>query len=101
MLIVSHVCAEFRSAGGAAFTITPSMIHGFIEAPEFIREDPLFQLLLQDGSVESSVSETRKRVLENDPDDGLDGSGKAAKPARPARSPKSKAESSETETPTP
>ena len=84
MFIVSHVCAEFHDTkGNDTFTITPSMIRGFIEAPDFIREDPLYQLLLSDGSVEAGITKERKQILENDPDHGIDGAGKAIrKPAR-------------------
>ena len=79
MLIISHVCAEFHDAKGTAvFSIPPSMINNtFINAPDFIQEDPLFRMLVQDGSIETSITEERKRSLENDPTEGLDAAGKA------------------------
>ena len=52
MLILSRVCADFRSPSGAVlFRITPSTRLTFQEAPEAIREDPLFDMLLGDGSI--------------------------------------------------
>ena len=43
MLILSRVCAEFRNAKGEKiFAVTPATRQTFQEAPESIREDPLF-----------------------------------------------------------
>ena len=69
MLILSRVCAEFHDRSGAAvFTVTPSMRLTFVEAPESIREDPLFQMLINDRSIEVSDNIVRKKQLENDPE---------------------------------
>ena len=44
MLILSRVCAEFRDRSGAVIhRVTPETRLTFREAPEAIREDPLFQ----------------------------------------------------------
>ena len=68
MLILSRVCAEFHNkAGETVFTVTPSMRLTFVEAPESIREDPLFRMLLDDRSIEVSDNGPRKKQLENDP----------------------------------
>ena len=68
MLILSRVCAEFHDAAGAViFTVTPQTRLTFQEAPEAIREDPLFHMLLNDRSIEVSDNGPRKRQLENDP----------------------------------
>ena len=90
MLILSRVCARFHNARGETlFTVTPARRNIFTEAPEAIREDPLFDLLVADGSMEVAVTATRKRELENDPVKGTDASGKKAEaektdlPARP------------------
>ena len=78
MLIVSHVCAEFHDQSGAViFAVTPATRKSFIEAPEAIRQDPLFDLLVTDGSLEAGFTNERKRALENDPETGFDASGKA------------------------
>ena len=68
MLILSRVCAEFHDHTGAAvFTVTPQTRLTFQEAPEAIREDPLFRMLLDDRSIEVSDNGPRKKQLENDP----------------------------------
>ena len=68
MLILSRVCAEFHDRSGARiFSITPRTRLTFQEAPEAIREDPLFRMLLDDRSIEVSDNGPRKKQLENDP----------------------------------
>ena len=87
MLILSRVCAEFRNGTGAVvFRVTPSTRLTFQEAPEEIREDPLFQLLLKDGSVEAVVSAESRKALEAEPMKGAEPSGrrKARKEADPS-----------------
>ena len=79
MLILSRVCATFHNAKGeTVFAVTPVMRNIFTEAPEAIREDPLFDLLVADGSLEVAVTAARKKLLENDPMKGTDASGKRA-----------------------
>ena len=69
MLILSRVCAEFHDHTGAAvFSVTPQTRLTFQEAPETIREDPLFQMLLDDRSIEVSDNGPRQKELENDPE---------------------------------
>ncbi len=69
MLLLSRVCAEFHDHTGAAvFTVTPQTRLTFQEAPESIREDPLFRMLLEDRSIEVSDNGPRQKELENDPE---------------------------------
>ncbi len=69
MLLLSRVCAEFRDRSGAViFTVTPSKRLAFQEAPEAIREDPLFDMLLHDHSIEVAENNVRRKQLENDPE---------------------------------
>ena len=69
MLLLSRVCAEFRDRTGAVlFTVTPQTRLTFQEAPEAIRDDPLFTMLLNDRSIEVSDNGPRKKQLENDPE---------------------------------
>ena len=78
MLILSRVCAEFHDAhGNPLFSVIPVTRNIFVEAPDAIREDPLFRMLLNDGSLEAAVPEERKKILEQDPAAGHDASGKA------------------------
>ena len=85
MLILSRVCADFRAPGGEVlFRVTPATRLTFQEAPESIRADPLFQMLLGDGSIEVAETVVRKRDLEADPMKGADASGKRAAGRRAA-----------------
>ena len=71
MLILSRVCAEFRDRSGAVIhTVTPAMRLSFHEAPEAIRQDPLFTLLRNDRSIEVADQGARRKQLENDPEAG-------------------------------
>ena len=48
MLILSRVCAEFRDRTGAVIhRVTPETRLSFREAPDAIREDPLFRMLVE------------------------------------------------------
>ena len=87
MLILSRVCAEFRDRSGAViYRVTPPDRLTFREAPEAIREDPLFQLLIDEGSLEAAVSVTRRRQTEDDPLRDADAAGRKL-PARKDRQP--------------
>ena len=69
MLLLSRVCAEFQDKTGAVlFTVTPRMRLTFQEAPESIRQDPLFTMLLNDHSIEVADNNARKKQLENNPE---------------------------------
>ena len=79
MLIVCHVCAEFHDKKGeAVFTVSPDMLNQFLTAPEEIREDPLFGMLVADGSLETAMNEKQKKTLERDPMAGVTAEGKKA-----------------------
>ena len=85
MLILSRVCADFRDATGAViYRVTPSTRLTFREAPEAIRGDPLFRMLLDDGSLEVASSVVTRRNLEADPMKDADASGKRVSRRRAA-----------------
>lgn len=68
MLILSRVCAEFRDrTGTVVYRVIPQTCLTFQEAPESIRDAPLFALLLQERSIEAGVTPVRKKELEADP----------------------------------
>jgi hypothetical protein len=68
MLILSRVCADFYNRQGElVHRVTPAGRLTFHEAPEAIREDPLFRMLVSEGSLEASVTPVRKKELEADP----------------------------------
>ena len=83
MRIMSKVCAEFHSKSGEVlFRVTPDKLYALTDAPESIRQDPLFNLLIEDRTLEVVEKKADQKRLENDPD-------KPEKPERPAKSGKS------------
>ncbi len=79
MLIIARVCAEFKNhAGEVVYRVKPGDLGMIREAPESIREDHLFRLMVSDGSLEAVASVDRKKILENDPMLGTDAEGKNA-----------------------
>ena len=77
MLILSRVCADFHNRKGElVHRVTPANRLTFHEAPEAIREDPLFRLLVEEGALEAAVTPVEKKQLEADPLKGADASGR-------------------------
>ena len=96
MLILSRVCADFYDKrNNLLFRITQKDLGLFVDAPEAIREDPLFQLLVDDKSIKFPEDARTNRALENDPyagataegkeiaADGADAEGREVKAAKP------------------
>ncbi len=93
MLILSRVCAEFHDERGrAVFEVTPATRCTFTEAPDCIRQDPLFQLLLAEGSLEANLTPAARKELESNPTRDADATGKKAKPAAASAAEKKAAE---------
>ena len=91
MFMLCRVCAQFRDARGKEiFTVDRGMLNQFMEVPDAIRQDPLFAMLLADGSIKTNVSPAEQKTLESDPmaDAEPDGKQKTVK----AKSAKPKAE---------
>ena len=77
MLILSRVCVDFHDThGNPLFSIKPDQRLTFLEAPDTIQQDPIFQMLLDDGSLEASLNPIRRHQLEQDPVDGAEASGR-------------------------
>lgn len=86
MLVLSRVCAEFRDHTGAVVhRVTPETRLTFQEAPESIKEDPLFRMLINDGSLEATESAAKRKQLEADP---LEGTGADGRSIRKKTAPK-------------
>ena len=69
MLIIPYVCAEFRDvSGNPIFRITPAMRGTMITVPETIKQDILFDMLVNEGSLETPTSKAEQKKLENDPE---------------------------------
>ncbi len=77
MLLISHVCAEFRDQTGLIlFSIGPTNLHDTLVAPEAIRQDPLFALLVAEGSLRVYESREDLKEAEKDPTKDIDATGK-------------------------
>ena len=83
MFVMFRVCAEFHNKKGEKIlTVRPGKLLDFMEAPEEIREDPLFRQLQADGSLEVMNRVEQKRALELDPSAGVTAEGKKRTPER-------------------
>ena len=90
MLILSRVCVDFHDThGNPLFSIKPDQRLTFLEAPDTIQQDPIFQMLLDDGSLEASLNPIRRHQLEQDPVDGAEASGRRPGPT-PTEAPEKK-----------
>jgi len=95
MQILSRVCADFYDKQrNRIYRITKRDLGLFLEAPESIRQDPLFQMLVDDGSIKFPADTAKDKALEQDPFAGADATGKEIKPktARAKRKTKAEAE---------
>ena len=86
MLILSRVCADFYDTHRKLlFRITRNDLGLFVDAPESIKQDPLFQMLVNDGSIKFPEDAKTNKALENDPMAGATAEGKEIKSkAKPA-----------------
>ena len=83
MLILSRVCADFHNKKGELIhRVSAANRMSFHEAPEAIKEDPLFQMLVNEGSLEAAVTPAVKKQLEADPQEGTDAAGRKRGPAK-------------------
>ena len=82
MMILSRVCVEFRDKKGETiFTVGPEKRNVFIQAPDRIKEDPIYEMLLEDGSMDATEDRAKQKKLEADPLMGTTAEGKREKPA--------------------
>ena len=78
MKILSRVCADFTDAkGNVIYRIGPAdrLVYKD-DAPEAIRDDLLFRMLLADGSIEVIETAAQRKTMEQDPTAGTDATGK-------------------------
>ena len=99
MLILSRVCADFYDKRNTfLFRITQQDIGLFVDAPEVIREDPLFQMLVDDKSIKFPEDAKTNRALENDPYAGANAEGKEIKENKETKETKPRTVKPKTET---
>ena len=97
MLILSRVCAEFYDKHNNPLDrITPRDLGSFREISDAVKQDPLFQMLVDDGSIKYPADDAKDKALEQDPFAGTTAEGKEIKPktaAKPKAAAKAKTES--------
>ena len=72
MILVPYVCAEFHDNTGAVLcTIRPHQLQTIVEVPHAIRQDPLFDMLVKDKTIQVPENEVQRKALENDPQSKL------------------------------
>ena len=81
MLILARVCADFYDKNrNLLHRILPVHLGTFHEAPDSIRQDPLFQMLVDDGSIKYPADAAKDRALEQDPYAGTTPDGREKRP---------------------
>ncbi len=94
MFIIPYVCAEFRDrSGNRIHRITPDMRGCLTEVPDAVRQDLLFGMLVEDGSIKVPQNDSQKKVLEQDPMVGVAADGRSAvlkeeKPGKSGKAPR-------------
>ena len=87
MLVVPFACAEFHDkSGNVIHRIHAHELRNITEVPDAIVQDPLYALMVEEGSLKAPESRLDLRALENDPD------AKLTKPEKPAKAKAAKAE---------
>ena len=83
MLLLSRVCADFYDKNhNLLHRITARDLGSFRTVPEAVKEDPLFQMLVDDGSIKYPADDARDKALEQDPYAGATAEGKDIKPKK-------------------
>ena len=81
MLILARVCADFYDKNrNLLHRILPVHLGTFHEAPDSIKQDPLFQMLVDDGSIKYPADAAKDRALEQDPYAGTTPDGREKRP---------------------
>ena len=81
MLILARVCADFYDKNrNLLHRIIPRDLNLFREVPESIQQDPLFQMLVDDGSIKFPADAAKDKALEQDPFAGTTPDGREIRP---------------------
>ena len=69
MLVVPFACAEFHDkSGNVIHRIHAHELRNITEVPDTIVQDPLYALMVDEGSLKAPESKIDLKALENDPD---------------------------------
>ena len=86
MLILARVCADFYDKNRNLIgRIVPKDLGRFIDLPEAVKQDPLFKMLVDDGSIKYPADDAKDKALEQDPFAGATAEGKEIKPKTTAK----------------
>ena len=80
MFVVPYVCAEFHDKHGIIIgRIVSADLQKYTELPDSIRQDPLYDMLLGDGSIVLPETKAEVKQLENDPEQKIARAGRGRK----------------------
>ncbi len=83
MLVVPFACAEFHDkSGNVIHRIHAHELRNITEVPDTIVQDPLYALMVDEGSLKAPESKIDLKALENDPDAAIAKVAKTAKAAK-------------------
>jgi hypothetical protein len=86
MLIVPFACAEFHDkSGNVIHRIHAHELRNITEVPDAIVQDPLYALMVEEGSLKAPESKLDLKALENDPDAVIVKAEKRAKTPKTAK----------------
>ena len=86
MLVVPFACAEFHDkSGNVIHRIHAHELRNITEVPDAIVQDPLYALMVEEGSLKAPESKLDLKALENDPDAVIVKAEKRAKTAKTAK----------------
>ena len=92
MLVVPFACAEFHDkSGNVIHRIHAHELRNITEVPDAIVQDPLYALMVEEGSLKAPESKIDLKALENDPDAAIAKAEKRTKTAKTAKTELSKA----------
>ena len=77
MRIIAYVCSDlYDRTHTRVHRIRRTDLGVLADAPDWIAEDPMFRLLVKDGSVKVAESRAAEKVLENNPMAGINAEGR-------------------------
>ena len=89
MLVVPFACAEFHDkSGNVIHRIHAHELRNITEVPDAIVQDPLYALMVDEGSLKAPESKIDLKALENDPDAAIAKAEKRTKTAKTAKAAK-------------
>ena len=93
MRILSRVCADFYDKKrNLIHRIRREDLGIYCNVPDAIQEDPLYQMLVDDGSILLAETPAKQKAIENDPYAGATADGRSSEAVAKAKSAGTKVE---------